>query len=224
MKKIVFFLLFYVNIINAQTSHIGHIRILDNDGVPVVCTKISFVSDDGKSKNAKCNGRAGCCIPGNCTGLETIVVEPQNLHYFEKKIEFGCTRPSYTVFSKPVISNMEFVANKHLNNNEKLKSIKYYKNLAYTYKRTGQLEKALETEKKSYEILSGYLLYEDSNNLVQVQNNELVVDEKLRKAIKDYQLKNNLKKINGEFTSEMADSFKGNDKLFLKDKVFTKKK
>lgn len=224
MKKTVLFFLFFGTIISAQTSHIGHIRIVDNDGKPVVCTTISFVSEDGKSRNAKCKGRPGCCIPGNCTGLESIVIEPQNRHYFEDKIELGCMNPSYTVFSKPVIKNMQVAANKHFKNDEKLKSLKYYKNLAFTYNRTGKHKEALETEQKSYTILSDYLLDKDNDNLISVENNELIVDEKLKQAIKEYQVKNKLKIINGEFTSEMADSFEGNDGLFVKDKVFIEKK
>lgn len=222
MKKTLFFLLIMGNILNAQISHQGHIRIIDSEGTPVICKKIFFVNADGVSKNAKCPYRSGCCIPGNCNGLETILIEPQNDHYFEEQ-EFGCLIKTYTVFSKAVINNMEVAANKHLDNDEKLKSLKYYKNLAFTYNRIGKHKKALETEQKSYQIISNYLLEDKSDTLIRVENNELVVDEKLRQAIKEYQVKNNLKITNGEFTSEMADSFKGNDSLFLKDKVFIKK-
>lgn len=223
MKKVVFFLLLLGNTLNAQISHQGHVRIIDSEGAPVICKKIFFVNTEGVSRNAKCPYRSGCCIPGNCNGLETILIEPQNTSYFAKQIEFGCLSQTFTVFSKTVINNMEVAANKHLDNDEKLKSIKYYKNLAFTYNRTGNYQKALEKEQKSYTILSNYLLGEKSDSLISVENNELIIDEKLRQAIKDYQIKNNLKIINGEFTSEMADSFKGNDNLFLKDQVFMKK-
>lgn len=200
---------------NAQV----HYRIKDDEGQPMLCKKIIFIDADGNQKNIKCS-EVGCYISRPCTGVETIMIYPKETNYYEEEYEFPCTSKNIKLSSKSVVNTWQNNAITYSEKGEKQKTLLYYKNLAYTYNRNGNKQKALETEQKSYIILSEILLNSNGDSLVKIENNELVVDNQLKEAIKKYQIKKNLKSKNGEFTYELAKSFKGNDSLLYKDKVF----
>lgn len=202
------------------TSGQSHHLIKDDDGKPLDCTKIIFVDADGKEKNIKCTLHSGCYIKKPCNEVETIKIFPEENNYYELVYEYPCSQKNIKISSKSVVNKWEKNAKTYKDKGEKKKTLLYYKNLAYTYNRNGKRKKALETEKQSYLILSELLLKKKGDSLIKIVNNELIVDNQLKQAIRKYQIKHNLKTKNGQFTYELAKSFKGNDSLLIKDKVF----